>query len=92
MIPEKIRQRQRAELAAIHRLEAAGYTVEGWNHTTSLCTVARLDGLNTNHDKSDFWSFPTWQAAASALLGWPPVDTLPGLHRTKQPMPSPAGA
>lgn len=68
-IPEKIRQRQRAELAAIHRLEAAGYTVEGWNHTTSLCTVARLDGLNTNHDKSKFLSFPTWQAAASALLG-----------------------
>ena len=25
MIPEKIRQRQRAELAAIHRLDAAGY-------------------------------------------------------------------
>lgn len=69
MIPEKIRQCQRAELAAIHRLEAAGYTVEGWNHTTSLCAVARLDGLNTNLDKSEFWSFPTWQAAASALLG-----------------------
>ena len=29
MIPEKIRQRQRSELAAIHRLDAAGYTVEG---------------------------------------------------------------
>lgn len=62
-------QRRAARVsAAIHRLEAAGYTVEGWNHTTSLCTVARLDGLNTNHDKSGFWSFPTWQAAASALL------------------------
>lgn len=69
MIPEKIRQHQRAELAAIHRLGAAGYTVEGWSHITSLCTVARLDGLNTNHDKSELWSFPTWQAAASALLG-----------------------
>ena len=69
MTLEQIHQRQRAELAAIHRLEAAGYTVEGWNHTTSLRTVARLDGLNTNHDKSEFWSFPTWQAAASALLG-----------------------
>ena len=68
MIPEKIRQRQRSELAAIHRLDAAGYTVEGWNHITSLCIVARLDGLNTNHDKSKFWSFPTWQAAAAALL------------------------
>lgn len=31
--------------------------------------AARLDGLNTNHDKSEFRSFPTWQAAASALLG-----------------------
>ena len=69
MIPEKIRQCQRAELAAIHRLEAAGYTVEGWNHTTSLCTVARLDGLNTNHGKREHGSFPPWQAAASVLLG-----------------------
>lgn len=46
MLPEKIRQRQRAELAAIHRLEAAGYTVEGWSHTTSLlhrCPSGRLE-------------------------------------------------
>lgn len=60
MIPEKIRQRQRAELAAIHRLDAAGYTVEGWNHITSLCTVARLDGLNTNHDKPGCRCYPRW--------------------------------
>lgn len=29
MTLEQIHQRQRAELAAIHRLEGAGYTVEG---------------------------------------------------------------
>lgn len=68
MIPEKIRQNMHNELSAIHRLESAGYTIDGWNHITSLCTVARLDGVNTNHDKSEFWDFPTWQAAAAALL------------------------
>lgn len=68
MIPERIRQNMHNELSAIRRLESAGYTIEGWNHITNLCTVSRLDGVNTNHDKSEFWDFPTWQAAAATLL------------------------
>lgn len=69
MLPPKLSQHQHAELVAIRRLKAAGYAVEGWDFNTGLYVVGRIEAPITNHEKSQFWSFPTWQAAASALLG-----------------------
>jgi hypothetical protein len=66
---EQIRQRNKAENAAAQRLQAAGYRLEGWDPRTGQRIAARITGENTNAERRTFYSFPTWQDAAAALLG-----------------------
>lgn len=69
MTLEQIRQRSKAENAAARRLQAAGYRLEGWDPRTGQRIVAQITGENTNDERRTFYTFPTWQDAAAALLG-----------------------
>lgn len=62
------RQRNKAENAAARRLQAAGYRLEGWDPRTGQRIAAQITGENTNDERRTFYSFPTWQDAAAALL------------------------
>ena len=66
---EQIRQRNKAENAAAQRLQAAGYRLEGWDPRTGQRIAAQITDENTNAERRTFYSFPTWQDAAAALLG-----------------------
>ena len=65
----QIRQRNKAENAAAQRLQAAGYRLEGWDPRTGQRIAAQITGENTNDERRTFYTFPTWQDAAAALLG-----------------------
>ena len=69
MTLEQIRERNCKENAAARRLQAAGYRLEGWDPRTGQRIAAQITGENTNDDRRTFYSFPTWQDAAAALLG-----------------------
>ena len=69
MTLEQIRERNRKENAAARRLQAAGYRLEGWDPRTGQRIAAQITTENTNAERRTFYSFPTWQDAAAALLG-----------------------
>lgn len=69
MTLEQIRERNRKENAAARRLLAAGYRLEGWDPRTGERVAAWITNENTNEERRAFYSFPTWQDAAAALLG-----------------------
>lgn len=69
MTLEQIRERNRMENAAARRLQAAGYRLEGWDPRTGERVAAWIANENTNAERRTFYSFPTWQDAAAALLG-----------------------
>lgn len=69
MTLEQIRERNRKENAAARRLQAAGYRLEGWDPRTGQRIAAQITDENTNDERRTFYSFPTWQDAAAALLG-----------------------
>lgn len=69
--PEKQRSKEHETCKEDHhrRLQAAGYRLEGWDPRTGQRIAARITGENTNAERRTFYSFPTWQDAAAALLG-----------------------
>lgn len=69
MTLEQIREWNRKENAAACRLQAAGYRLEGWDPRTGQRIAAQITSENTNDECRTFYAFPTWQAAAAALLG-----------------------
>ena len=66
---EQIRNECHNENEACRRLEAAGFRLEGYDFSTGRRIVARITNEYTNDERRTFYEFPTWQAAAAALLG-----------------------